>query len=143
MVKKKNKKGWIKVIEAFVAIVFLLGLLMVILTQYHFSDGGKSLIEENNHLILRGIETNVTLRNSAFSAGLPSYSNESGFPMGIKTYVDEKVLPGEACFLYICSLDDLCLLKGEVEIDVYSYETLIFSSSSLYSPRKIKVFCYF
>ncbi|MDP3966613.1 MAG: hypothetical protein Q8Q04_03715 [archaeon] len=143
MVKKNNKKGWIKIVEAFLAVVFLLGILMIILTQYHYSDEEKSLLEENNYEILVGIETNISLRNSAFTASLPSYSNESGFPLNLKTYLDKNMLKNEFCFLYICSLDDVCLLKEEINKDVYSSEILLFSSTSSYSPRKLKVFCYF
>lgn len=145
MVKKlkfENKKGWVKIIEAFLAIIVLLGFLMIIITQYKYSNEEKILVKENNVAILKGIETNLLLRDSVLSLNLPSNSNDSGFPSELSEYLDGATFTGENCVLQACSISDPCLFS-EFDEEVYSYEIFIFSGTSEYSPRKLKVFCSF
>ncbi len=138
----KNRKGWIRIVESFMAIVILLGFVMVLLNQMNNFNEGKSLIEKNNLKILRNIETNLSLRNEALSLSLPSYFNNSGSSTNFEKYLSDKVLVGESCFLYFCDLISSCNLKTEVLKEVYSSEIFLYSDSSVYSPRKVKIFCY-
>ncbi len=139
--KKINKKGWIKIVEAFMAIVLLLGFLLIMIAQVNKSSVDTSLTEKNNVKILNGIETNQTLRNSVLSSSVPAYSNET-FPTDLETYLGNNTLSGQYCFLYICGAESECNFKENVNTDVYSSEILITSNLTLYSPRKLKVFCY-
>jgi len=143
-IKKINKKGWIKIIEAFMAIVLLLGFLMVLLVQINKNNQNNSLVEDNNLKILKGIETNQSLKSSALSTSIPSNSNEtSGFPDDLKNYLGNSTFSGQNCLLYICEVEGECNLNNEIkEKEVYSSEVLIFSNLTYYSPRKLKVFCY-
>jgi len=136
---KKNKKGWVKIIEAFVAILILLGFLMVIISQHRYSNEEKIFMKKNNAEILKGIETNSTLRNAILSESLPSNSSQPSFPENVKEYLLAKTLPGEICSLYICELGETCLMQ-DVGKETYSNEVLLFAGST-YSPRKLKLFC--
>ncbi|NCO18401.1 hypothetical protein COU58_03635 [Candidatus Pacearchaeota archaeon CG10_big_fil_rev_8_21_14_0_10_32_42] len=136
---KKNKKGWVKIIEAFVAILILLGFLMVIISQHRYSNEEKIFMKKNNAEILKGIETNSTLRNAILSESLPSNSSQPSFPENVKEYLLAKTLTGETCSLYICELGETCLMQ-DVGKETYSNEVLLFAGST-YSPRKLKLFC--
>ncbi|MCR4327802.1 MAG: hypothetical protein NUV46_04450 [Nanoarchaeota archaeon] len=140
--KKTNKKGWIKIVEAFLAIVILLGFLMVIITQYKYSNEERILIRENNAAILKNIEKDILLRDLVLSVALPSNSNEPGFPEELKTSLDERMFPGEVCVLNICEIESDCSIL-DIEKEVYSSEIFIFSGTSEYLPRKLKVSCNF
>ncbi len=137
-----NKKGWIKVVEAFMAIVFLLGFVMIVLMVYNSSEKDANSLQKNNLVILNAIETQNNLRSEVFSASLPSYSNDSGFSPVLKSYLVNNSLYGENCSLYICSQTDICNFNENVAGNVYSSEVLLFANSSSYSPRKLKIFCY-
>jgi hypothetical protein len=137
-----SKKGWIKIIEAFMALTFLLGFLIVVVGNHNASERNSEGIERNIADVLYGIETNSTLRNLILVAPLPYYSNESGFPSVLKNYLNSNSLPGYTCSLGICSVNYSCLLDKGVESDVYSSEILIFSNLTYYSPRKLKMSCY-
>ena len=141
--KKTNKKGWIKIVEAFLAIVVLLGFLFIILAQYNFSDEGVVTLKENNDVLLEGIQSNSSLRNSVFSIETPAHSDDGGFPEDLKEYLEEETLAGSSCLLYICGIEDSCPIREEVSNDVYSSEVFIFSGTNVYSPRKLKIFCYY
>ncbi len=138
----KTKKGWIRIVEAFMAIVILLAFVMVLLSQMRDLEGEKSLVEKNNFKILKGIEINLSLRNEALSLSLPAYFNDSGPSSNFKKYLSNRTLIGENCFLYFCALNDSCKLQTEVLKEVYSSEIFLYANSTFYSPRKIKVFCY-
>lgn len=137
----KNKKGWIRVLEAFIAIVMLLGFVLIMLGQITSNAKKNSLTQENNIKILRGIETNLTLRNAVLISDVPKNSNETGFPTELKNYVGNNLLSGEECRLYICSPESNCEMLS-LNKEVYSSQILIFSNSTYYSPRKLKIFCY-
>jgi len=138
----KNKKGWIKIVEAFMAIALLLGFLMVMLVQINKNNQNNSLIEENNLKILRGIETNQTLRNAVLSSVIPSNSTGTGFSPELNSFLSDNTLLGQNCVLYICEVDNECNLETEINEEIFSSEVLIFSNPTKYSPRKLKVFCY-
>ena len=141
--KKTNKKGWIKIVEAFLAIVVLLGFLFIILAQYNFSNDEIGTIKENNDMVLNGIQSNSSLRNSVFSIETPAHSDDGGFPEDLKDYIEKETLAGSSCLLYICEIGDVCLLTEEASNEVYSSEAFIFSGTNVYSPRKLKIFCYY
>ncbi|MBS3085047.1 hypothetical protein J4411_04015 [Candidatus Pacearchaeota archaeon] len=137
-----NKRGWIKIIEAFMAIVLLLGFLFVIIGNYNSSQIDNSAVQKNNLAVLNGIENDLTLRNLVFLAELDSSSDDFGFPQGLKDYLEEKTPVGQNCSLYICSLESPCTLNSDVNTQIYSSQIILFSDSSSYSPRKLKIFCH-
>lgn len=141
MVIIENKKGWIKVLEAFMAIVMLLGFVLLMLGQMNSNTNKTSLTEKNNIKILRGVETNLTLRNAVLLSEVPKTSNETGFPTELKNYVGKNSLSGEECLLSVCAPESNCEMS-DITKQVYSSEILIFSNSTYYSPRKLKIFCY-
>ena len=137
-----DKKGWIKIVEAFMAIVLLLSFLIVLLAQINDSDKEISAIEKNNFEILRGIETSPILRSEVLSLELPFNSSDGDIPPNLKEHIENKTLFEETCILYVCEINSLCEFNEDLEKEVYSSEVSIFSNSTVYSPRKLKIFCY-
>jgi len=142
MEKDKNKKGWIKIVEVFMAIALLLGFLMVIIWAMDRSEKNMFLTEENNIKILKGIEIEPSLRNSVLSLEIPSYSDEENFPTELEEYLSNNTFLGQECLLYVCEATGECNMEVDLNKEIYSSEILIFSNLTSYSPRKLKVFCY-
>jgi len=137
-----RKKGWIQIVEAFMAISILLGFLMTILSYVDYERKDSALVSKRNFEILRGIETNSSLRHEVFLSDFPSNSVEEDFSPVLKSYLNGEVPVGEVCILYVCELESVCLFEGEVAEEIYSSEILFFAESNSYFPRKLKLFCY-
>jgi len=137
-----DKGGWIRVVESFMAIALLLAFLLVFIGQVERSNESMSAVERTSITMLKSIESEPVFRNEILSLSLPSNSDEPSFPSNIKDFISENSLLNVGCHLYVCSLGSVCLLEESVEGEVYSSESLVFSNETLYSPRKIKIFCY-
>jgi len=137
----KNKRAWIKIVEAFMAIALILGFLILLLNLKWSQSEDYSLLEKNNLEILRGIQGNSSLRANVFSSDVGLNSSSETFPESLRSYLDSNIIPGEACYLYICDLDSGCPVEVLPEKSVYASEVLLFATSSVYSPRKLKISC--
>ena len=141
MVKVKNKRGWIKVLEAFISIMLLLGLLLVIANFKIKNEGNEGLMIKTNSLI-ETIRLNDSLRNQVISQqNLPISSNEDGFSLILNKTLELFNLGESYCILTICNTRDLCELDEDIKKEIYAKESLFFGNESIYSPRKLKVFC--
>jgi acyl-CoA synthetase (AMP-forming)/AMP-acid ligase II len=137
----KNKKGWIKIAEAFLAILLLMGIILVIVNQ-NYSKDIKSSIETRTEEILRGIQATPEFRKQILEISqLPLNSSDASFPEDIKNYTQQNSPAVTTCFLKICTTTSDCLFE-EMEKEVYSFESLILSNNQTYAPRKIRIFCY-
>lgn len=84
---KKNKKGWIKIIEAFIAIGLFTGILFLIIESEPFRTYERDFFETRQTEILNSIQNNDTLRNDVFSVtdfGLTS--EDSAFPESLTNF---------------------------------------------------------
>ncbi len=141
-----NKKGWIKIVEAFVAILILVAVLILVITTKSANDSNTTYeIYEKEVSVLREIELNLTYRNMVLASEIPLFSYDVGFSDALKEKVNQEMPSFIECVSKICSLEDKCDLEGgEIEIkkDIYSQSVPIYSNSTFYSPRQIKLFCW-
>lgn len=139
---RKNKKGWIKVIEAFIAIIALIGILTIIIQSERVSSERINIFEEKSLEILKGIQMDETLREEILTEStIPVSSEDSGFPAPIKTYLDNSNLKTSECILKICAVNDDCLITSPDNAEVFSKDILVTSTKDYYNPRKLKIFC--
>tara|TARA_Y100000310_G_C20616144_1_gene780732 strand:+ start:997 stop:1407 length:411 start_codon:yes stop_codon:yes gene_type:complete len=130
-----NKRGVIKVIEASVAILIVVGVLFV---NYNDDVIGKSTdYSEEARDILEELANNVTLRNDILSTS----SSPANASIEIMNFIDERIsiqLNREA---KICDSGSTCG-KSSYLGDVYSAERIISTNvnSSSFSPKKIRLF---
>lgn len=137
---RKNKKGWIKIVEAFLAILLLMGILLVVVGKEDVDFGKEKIINQVQSDFLQKIQVNNSFRFAILELGsLPVNSNESEFPENLKNYFLEEF---EDCFMNICLPEDVCTLDFESEGEIYSKEILINSYEDIYSPKKVKIICY-
>ncbi|NCN51471.1 hypothetical protein GW931_00465 [archaeon] len=136
-----NKKGFIKVVEAFLAILMLLGIIFLVVQSNNVNDKQRTFIEKKEQEILMNIQVNNTLRQLILEETEFDIDSENDtFIPELKPYVNGTVL-GAECFLKICLIDDTCNLNKEIDNSVYIKEVLITSSLDLYNPRKLRIFC--
>lgn len=150
---KRNKKGWIKIIEAFIAIMLIAAVLLVVLNQREASSIGE--IRDNRYqeytgkqiLILRKIQLNDSLREWILSeeeSSLPLERDE--VPGPVRDKIDSESPSYFNCTSKVCGLSDECKLDEQTRAittgDVFVQEVGIFADSDEYAPRKLKLFCW-
>lgn len=146
MVRKKiykNKHGWIRVVEAFVAVLIILGLVLVILDGgYIKKDDPSEDIYTIENSILREVQNNDTLRQEIFVAIVPVSTNDPNFPALTNETINTKKPTYLNCGAKICYLNSECLFFTDVKRSVYSRSVIISTNQSDFEPRKLSLFCY-
>lgn len=142
-----NKKGWIRIVEAFMAIVFLGGVVLLVMSnQSSISQSDiSSQVHDAELAILREIQLNDTLRNSVISVNLlPAEWNDSQFPQDIKIKILNREPNYLDCVAKICDITDDCTYLTTLKQDIYSESVIITVtiSSTTYQSRKLKLFCW-
>lgn len=138
---KKNKRGWIKVVEAFMAIMMLLSIVFIIINSNYLRSEDKSHIESRAAEILRSIQFNDSLRSMVLNE--TNFSRDSldlGFPIEIAEYANSS-LTGIMCYFRICNSTELCDASREFDDEIYAKDILIITDLTEYNPRKLKIFC--
>ena len=138
----KQKKGWIRIIEAFVTILLITGILLIVLNKGYISKNDNSQkIYENEQGILREIQLNNSLRQEILNMGvLPVEWNN--FPENIKNKIISETPSYLNCEAKICGANEICVLSEISNEDIYVQKTIITATLEKYNPRQLKLFCW-
>jgi hypothetical protein len=141
----KNKKAWIKIIEAFVSILLIVGILLVFINSGIILE--DPLIAKTHNLessILREIQLNDSLRENLITAELPvNWSNfEDAGLLNIKSLIISKTPNYLNCQAKLCTINDICSSPSEISKNVYADSVIISATLQKYSPRQLKLFCW-
>ena len=138
-----NKRGWIKIVEAFIAILLITGVVLVILSGEDLANLDlHSEIYESQLITLRDIQMDNTLRQSVLDATTPAESDDVGFPQDVKNRIEYFSLDSLECKAKICGLELSCNLKNPPEKEIHAQTVAITSTSTTYNPKQLKLFCW-
>ena len=128
---KKNKKAWLRIVEAFLAIIIFLAAVLTTMSKTKpLSFVNEDEVYAKQRQILDIIVKNDSLRESV----LKNNTQE------IKNFISG-VIPKNWDYAFnICELDKICYADTPNDKDVYSSETMVSSTMKEYKPRKIKFF---
>jgi hypothetical protein len=140
---KQNKRGWIKIVEAFVAILLIAGVVLAILNKgYTERKDYSEEIYEIERSILFQIQTDDALRDKVVGVGtLPIEWDDVNFPLEIKTVINTQIPTYLECEARICELNDDCGFRT-MNKDVYAQSVAITGTQTAYKPRQLKIFCW-
>lgn len=151
----QNKRGWIRIVEAFVAILLVTGVLLFVINKGYIGKTDiSSEIYDIETSILRNIELNPELRKEILETvegnTLPiSWEdiNSEGnkiFPQKTKTTLEQSLQDYSylECKAKLCELNKICTLDNLPEKDVYAQSVVISSTLQIYSPSQLKLFCW-
>ena len=131
----ENKKGWIRIVEAFIAVIIIIGAVLIVIQSNKIQNEKSfcSLLPG----ILEEISKNDSLRQAVFD-------NNS---LIIQQYAQNKVQHPSFIFrAKICLLNDLCVLteSGLDKIDICAEQRIISTSKNqtAFSPMKLKLFLF-
>ncbi len=120
----RNKRGWTSVIEVFISILLIAGILAVVINSNAIQKPKISeQIYKEQVLILKIIQMNDELRGKVISGNLADSNIENIIP----DYLD-------------CDLNDIPANLEDKEI--YAKSILITTDGSEYEPKELKLFCW-
>ncbi len=134
----QRKRGWVKIVEAFVAILLIAGVVLTLLNRgQDLQDYSKEIYEVEESILFQ-IQTDEILRNNVVSAGpLPTDA-----PASIENFIDNNIPPHLICNGRVCDLNDRCGFSGTIDKDVYAKSVAITGTQTTYNPRQLKIFCW-
>ncbi len=140
----KDKTGWIRIVEAFVAILLITGALLIIINKgYIEREDITQEVYDKEIAILREIQLNESLRQEILNVVfLPIDSDNSTFPNNVTNKINEKKPVYLECKSIICGINELCDLDEEEPKDIYVQSAIITATTQDYKPRYIKLFCW-
>lgn len=135
-----NKKGWIRIAEAFTAILLVIGAAIIVVGGGVQREDISEKVYDVEIPVLREIQLNNTLRSEILiTSGTTEWDN---FPSGTKNKIIAEIPGWLECEGKICPPESLCLLGEEPEKSIYVQSVLITSTLDTFNPRKLKLFCW-
>jgi hypothetical protein len=150
MENRKNSRGWIRVVEAFLAILLVTSVIVLVVNQETRSKNNidSSRVYGYEIYLLRGIELNDTLRTSVLNVNdsiIPVISdNESYFPANVSNFITNagQVQGALECGAEICFTNSSCGFWKSIGKDLFAQRIFISSNLTVYNPRQLKIFCW-
>ncbi len=137
----KNKRGWIKIIEAFIAVLLVVGVLLIFVNKGYI---GKKDISEKVYqaqlAVLREIELNDNLRQEILNADIKKNPNE--VPKEVVDKINQRMPDYLNCTSKICDLGSICVLDTYLNKEIYSQAVAIATEGSNSEMRQLKMFCW-
>ena len=130
--RRKNKKGWLRIVEAVVAVLIISSVLVFLsLKKTEKADISQELYNLESS-VLNNLESNESVRAAILI-------NNEAF---VKKFTESEVQDTFNFTIKICDVADICPLPNikDINKDVYVDERIISSNLSVYKPRKIKLF---
>jgi len=138
----KNKRAWIRIVEAFVAILLVAGVLLIIIDKGYIQKKDiSSEVYDAEFSILKEIQLNDTLRKDVLNAGSPPI-NWSEFPPSVKNKITNNIPNYLDCEAKICEIEDVCTMDEYLEENIYVQSVIITSTLTELDYRQLKLFCW-
>lgn len=142
----KNKRGWIRIVEAFLSVLLITVVLIIVVNQQSAQKNDpSSKMYDYEIYIIRGLEFNDTIRNEIVSISnsiLPLTSGQSAFPQDVINQIANATPSSLLCAAQICNTNSICNFGQKIDRDVYAQRVFITSSLQSYSPKQLKIFCW-
>ena len=126
----KNKRGWIRIFEAVIAVLLILSALLLIYKSQQVVPQESKYVQDWQVEILARIAENDELRNATINKETTPLNN----------FIEEMLLPNLNFTLKICNLTGPCSMEFYVERNIYVQERIISGTLEEYSPKKIRFF---
>jgi hypothetical protein len=137
----KNKKAWLRIVEATIAILLLASVLAIMVVRIPRGDNAEN-INDIQRFVLEQVSKNDTLREEILSGTVDN-------PPKDKTdkFIGKLISYQWSYLDYdfrVCEVEKACGIgaypPGAENKEIYSDEILITSNLTEYSPRKLRLF---
>jgi hypothetical protein len=139
-----NKKGWIRIIEALVAILLIAGFLSLIIVDTGNGEkdiSSKAYSAEN--AILREVQLNSSYRNYILTVDDSIELEDPGFDEDLRDHISSRYPMYLECTSKICDLDTdpVCNIVS-LDENIYVRSIIIAANQDDYDPKILKLFCW-
>lgn len=140
----KGKKGWIRIVEAFVAIVLVAGVMLVIFGEsYVGKENYSEEIYEIQANVLRDIQVEDSLRELILDVSEEDIkTGDAGFPAEVQEKLNSGIPNYLECVAHICNLETACTETEVPAQSVYVKSVAIAATETQYNPKQLKLFCW-
>ena len=130
-IKKSNKRGWIKIMEAVFAVLIVLGITLTIVSKTNQQLNMNELVYEKQEKILNVILENQTLRNKVLS----------GDSLAVNSFIEKSLPPTWNFSTEILDINEeyISSLSANGK-DIYVKEIVISSNLTNYNPKRLMFF---
>lgn len=133
----RNKRGWIRVMEAFIAIIIIFGVLLLLFSRNRAVGNTGEEITKLQINILDSLSRDNVVRNQVLSNDSREVNRKVGLLIpNWLNYTVSICEPDLACSINISYISQETLRDREV----YSAETLILSNETYFNDKKLKLF---
>jgi hypothetical protein len=143
-----GKKGFIRIVEAAVAILLIAGVLLIVVNRgFTAEDDVSEKIYRIELSALRFVELDEELRRDVLEAnigenGVEWFQFDSVGLGDVKNAIEERIPEYLECEGKVCGLDKICVLDSYIEEDVYAQAVAITANLNIYNPKQLKLFCW-
>jgi len=124
----KNKKGWLRIVEASIAILIIASATLLII--YKEPTKSAADVHEIQRNILELAVLNESIRASILRDDV----------LSVELYIEENTPSNWNYTIRICEVDEVCGMPFYINEDVYADEILVAANLTKYSPKKLKMF---
>ncbi len=130
-----NKRGWLRIVEASISIVLVLGVILVmnIREKETYPDDPSFMLEP----LLEELAKNVSWRELALNQSLSAAEVAAQ-----KFFIERINNPAFNLDVRICQANEVCMFSPPANLkgDIFSSERIIGANPYNFTPKKIKVF---
>ena len=132
---KMNKRGWIRIMEAVVAILIMASVLIVIYTNSPEDQSYSDYVYAIQIRILDDVALSDYLRNETL------HSSESSVSPTLIGNISTMIPSNFNFSVSVCSLNSAsCLFKENIESEVFVEDRIISSNLTKYEPKMLRLF---
>jgi len=135
-----NKRGWIRIVEAFIAVLLITSVLLVVINKGYI---GRTDISEQVYQVQLAVLREIELDSELRTAVLTTKLGEAFIPDSVIARIDKRMPDYLNCTAKICELDQVCSLdRYPLDKDIYAQPVAITAEGNVYEPRQLKLFCW-
>ena len=145
---RANKRGWIRIVEAFIAVLLIAGVLLFVINRGYIGKRDISgQVYEAQLAVLREIELDSDLRLQILEEGEKLKQDPPGSPVvpsQVESTIASRMPDYLDCVSRICELERVCPAPEGVPIekDIYAQAVAISAEGTKYGPVQLKLFCW-
>jgi hypothetical protein len=130
-----NKRGWIRITEAVVAILIMASVLIVIYTNEAPQVSYTDYVYDLQVRLLMDVADNPILRNATL------FSNTTHNDTALVDYFDASIPTNFNYRIYVCNLSaESCNLNLNITEEVYVEDRIISSNLQKYEPKLLRLY---
>lgn len=133
--KRMNKRGWIRIMEAVVAILIMASVLIVLYTNNAPQVSFSSYVSDLQIRILGDVADSPKLRNEVLA------SPDGGNTTDLVIFMRDSIPTNFNFAVKVCNLSNSgCLLGQTLDQEVFVEDRIISSNLTSYNPKMLRLF---